>query len=180
MDIQDLVVRTDGPPDTLVPALRAVARSLDASLPLYDVVTLPGLVQRSLARDRLIVLLLAGFAVVALLLAAAGVFGVFAGDVTRRRKEIGIRLALGAPESRVLTMMLHAASRRAVIGIAAGALLAAVMGQVMKSLLFGVRPTDPTSFVGVAAVVMAVALAATLLPTRQALKAQPLASLREE
>jgi len=180
MDTQDLVARTEGPPEALVTALRGVARSLDPSLPLYDVVTMPTLVSRSLARDRLIVLLLAGFAGVALLLAAVGIVGVFASDVTRRRKEIAIRLALGARESRVVSMLLGAAARRATVGIAAGALLAGVMGHVMQSLLFGVGPTDPVSFAGVAALVLAVAVAATLVPTWQALRARPLTSLREE
>jgi ABC-type antimicrobial peptide transport system permease subunit len=109
-----------------------------------------------------------------------GIVGVFAGDVTRRRKEIAIRLALGARESRVVSMLLVAAIRRATAGIAAGVLLAGVMGHVMQSLLFGVGPTDPVSLAGVAALVMAVALAATLVPTWQALRARPLTSLREE
>jgi putative ABC transport system permease protein len=180
MDSQDLVARAEGPPEALVTALRTVARSLDPSLPLYDIVTMPALVSRSLARDWFIVLLLAGFAGIALLLAAVGIVGVFAGDVTRRRKEIAIRLALGARESRVVSMLLVAATRRATAGIAAGVLLAGVMGHVMQSLLFGVGPTDPVSFAGVAALVMAVALAATLVPTWQALRARPLTSLREE
>jgi putative ABC transport system permease protein len=180
MDSQDLVARAGGPPEALVTALRTVARSLDPSLPLYDIVTMPALVSRSLARDWFIVLLLAGFASIALLLAAVGIVGVFAADVTRRRKEIAIRLALGARESRVVSMLLVAATRRATAGIAAGVLLAGVMGHVMQSLLFGVGPTDPVSFAGVAALVMAVALAATLVPTWQALRARPLTSLREE
>ena len=168
MDTQDLVARAEGPPEALVTALRAVARSLDPGLPLYDIVTMPTLVSRSLARDRLIVRLLAGLAGIALLLAAVGIVGVFAGDVTQRRKEIAIRLALGARESHVMSMLLVAAARRATAGIAAGALLAGVMGHVMQSLLFGVGPTDPVSFAGVATLVMAVALAATLVPTWQA------------
>ena len=142
--------------------------------------TLPQLVDKSLAADRLTMLLLAGFAVVALLLAGVGVFGVFAGDVTRRRKEIGVRLALGARESQVLSMLLGAALRRAVLGVAAGSLLAAVLGRAMQSLLFAVSATDPISFASVAATVTGVALTATLIPTWQALRRYPLRSLREE
>ena len=179
MDTQDLVARVEGPPEALVTTLRAVARSLNPGLPLYDIVTMPTLVSRSLARDRLIVRLLAGLAGGALLLAAVGIVGVFAGDVTQRRKEIAIRLALGARESRVMSMLLVAATRRATVGVAAGALLAGVMGHVMQSLLFGVGPRSG-SFAGVVTLVIVVALAATLVPTWQALRAQPLTSLREE
>ncbi len=179
-EIRDLVVRVDEPPEAIVPALRAAVGSIDPSLPLYHVTTLPQLVDRSLAADRLTTLLLAGFAVVALLLAGVGVFGVFAGDVTLRRKEIGLRLALGARESQVLSMLLGAALRRAVLGVAAGSLLAAVLGRAMQSLLFAVSATDPISFVSVAAIVTAVALAATLVPAWQALRTYPLRSLREE
>jgi putative ABC transport system permease protein len=178
--MRDLVVRVNGPPEAIVPALRATVGSIDASVPLYAVTTLPQLVDTSLAGDRLTTLLLAGFALVALLLAGVGVFGVFAGDVTRRRKEIGIRLALGAPESGVISMLLVAAMRRALLGVAAGALLAVLLGRAMQSLLFGVGATDPISFVSVAAIVTSLALAATLVPTWQALRRSPLRSLREE
>jgi predicted permease len=179
-NVQDLVVRVDGPPDAIVPSLRAAVGSIDRSVPLYAVTTLPRLVDRSLAGDRLTTLLLSAFAAVALLLAGVGVFGIFAGDVARRRKEIGIRLALGARESGVVSMVLAAALRRAVLGVAAGAVLAAVLGRAMQSLLFGVVATDPVSFMTVAAAVTALALAATLVPTRQALNRDPLRSLREE
>jgi putative ABC transport system permease protein len=109
-----------------------------------------------------------------------GVFGVFAGDVTRRRKEIGIRLALGARASGVISMLLAATMRRALLGVAAGALLAVLLGRAMQSLLFGVGATDPISFVSVAATVTGLAVAATLVPAWQALRRSPLRSLRED
>ena len=179
-NVRDVVVRVDGAPEATVPALRAAVASINPAVPLYAVTTLPHVVNRSLAGDRLTMFLLVGFGLVALLLAGVGVFGVFAGDVARRRKEIGIRLALGARESGVIAMLLAAALRRALIGVIAGGLIAAVLGRAMRSLLFGVGPTDAISFVSVAAGVTGLALGATLLPTWQALRKSPLRSLREE
>ena len=177
--VRDLVVRVDGDPAGVVPSLRATVAALDSSLPLYNVATLPAMVEASLAEDRLTMFLLVGFASIALLLAAVGVFGVFAGDVTRRRKEIGIRLALGARESSIVWMLLRQAFIRAALGVAAGAVLAAVLGRAMESLLFGVGAADPATFAIVVALVLALALAATLGPAVQALRRSPLATLRE-
>jgi putative ABC transport system permease protein len=112
-------------------------------------------------------------------LAGVGIFGVFAGDVTTRRKEIGIRLALGARGSAIVVMLLRQSLARTASGIVAGALLAAALGHGMQSLLFGVGATDPLSFVAVAMAVTALAAAATVAPALQALKRTPLATLRE-
>jgi putative ABC transport system permease protein len=125
-------------------------------------------------------LLLAGFALAALFLAGVGVFGVFADDVARRRKEIGVRLALGARESGLIAMVLAAAVRHVVVGVAAGAVLAGLLGHAMRALLFGVSAADPLSFASVAAAVAGLALVATIVPTWQALRRAPLRSLRED
>lgn len=116
----------------------------------------------------------------ALALAAVGIFGVFSGDIARRRKELGIRLALGATARQLVALVLAHALRRAAIGIAAGAVVALVLSRSMRSLLYGVEPYDPVIFVTVALLLFAIAAAATLLPMARALGGSPLRALREE
>jgi ABC-type antimicrobial peptide transport system permease subunit len=122
---------------------------------------------------------LIAFAISALFLAAIGVFGVFVGDVRRRRREIGIRLALGASESRIIRMLLRRSLQSAAAGIAAGIGLATVLARMMTQLLFGVGPTDPLSLASVASLVLAVSVVATLLPALRAIRQTALAALRE-
>jgi hypothetical protein len=177
--VWDLVVRTRIAPDAIVPALRAVVADMDPTLPLYAVRTVPALVDDTLATDAFTALMLAAFAAAALSLAAVGVFGVLAADVARRRKEIGVRLALGASGGRVISLMLGLALRRAAAGIAAGAAVALVASHAMRALLFGVTPDDPASIGLVTLLVLAVAIAATLIPVVRALRRAPLAALRE-
>jgi ABC-type antimicrobial peptide transport system permease subunit len=137
------------------------------------------MVAASLASDRFSTFLLVAFAVAALLLAAVGIYGVFAGDVTHRRKEIGIRLALGAHASQVVALLLARAATRAAAGIVLGTGVALAFAQAMKSLLFGVRSSDPLSYVLVAGLVMALAVGATLIPAIGAARSAPLSALRE-
>jgi putative ABC transport system permease protein len=172
--VRDLVVRVDGDPDAIVTSLRTTVASMDPSLPLYAVTQLTTLVNTSNARDRLTMWLLAGFATVALLLAGVGVFGVFAGDIATRRKEIGIRLALGARQSGIVLLLLGRAGRHVVLGLAAGALIALLAGRNMQSLLFGVTGADPFSFAVVGLLVTVLAVTATIVPAWQALRRAPL------
>jgi putative ABC transport system permease protein len=175
---RDLVVRASGTPESVVPALRATVTALEPSLPLYRVTTLPRLVDRSLAADRFTTFLLGAFALVALTLAAVGIFGVFSADVAQRRKEIGVRLALGAGSSRVVFMLLQQSLTRALAGVLVGTAVALIAARSMASLLFGVQAADPTSLVTVAAVLLAVATAATLIPAVQAIRLSPVTALR--
>jgi ABC-type antimicrobial peptide transport system permease subunit len=122
--------------------------------------------------------LLATFAVVSLVLAGVGIYGVFAGDVAHRRKEIGIRVALGAPSSGVVAMVMRRAVTRAVMGVALGTAGALVAARAMASLLYGVGSADPVSFVGVAVLLLAVAVAATLVPALRAARVSPLVAIR--
>jgi putative ABC transport system permease protein len=115
----------------------------------------------------------------ALVLAGVGVVAVFAGDVSRRRKEIGIRLALGAGEGAILRLLVAASMRHAAAGLALGCLAAMGAGYAMKSLLFGVGPADPVSFAAVAGLVLGLAMSATALPAWLTLRSSPLRSLRE-
>jgi putative ABC transport system permease protein len=177
---RDLVVRASVPPDALVSSLRAAVFALEPSLPLYQVVPMSQLVETSLAGDRFTAALLGAFAIVALLLAAVGICGVFSADVAHRRREIGVRLALGAGSWRVVAMVLRRALTRAAVGVVAGAALALLLARSMASLLFGVRPTDPLSLAMVAALLFAVAASATLLPALRAVRSSPLDVLRSE
>jgi putative ABC transport system permease protein len=180
-DVQrDLVVRSSLPEEALVSSLRAAVAELEPSLPLYQLTTMSQLVDRSLAGDRFTTALLGAFALVALMLAAVGIFGVFSADVTERRREIGVRVALGAGSWRVVTLLLRRALTRAVAGIIAGAFVALLLARFMTSLLFGVRPADPGSFAAVAVLLLAIAAGATLIPAIKALRSSPLDVLRTD
>jgi predicted permease len=177
-EVFDLAVQVDRDPESFVPSLRSAVATLDPGLPLYQVTSLRKLVDQSLARDRFTTLLLGGFAGIALLLAGVGVYGVFAGDVARRRKEIGIRLALGARRSSVLLLILRQALARAAVGVFLGVVVALLVARAMASLLFGIGAADPLTFVSVAAALLTIALAATLIPAIQAARVPPIETVR--
>jgi predicted permease len=179
-DARDLIVRAGDDGDATIRALRTVLAELDPTLPLFQVTPLSRLVDTALAGDRFTALVLGGFAATALALAGVGIFGVFSGNIARRRKELGIRLALGATARQLVALVLAHALRRAAIGIAAGAVVALALSRSMRSLLFGVEPYDPVIFVTVALLLFVIAAAATLLPMARALGASPLTALREE
>ena len=176
---RDVVVRFSGSPESIVPSLRTVLSTLEPGATLYRITMLPNLVAASLARDRLTALLLSGFAGLAVLLSAVGVFGVISAETARRRKEIGIRMAVGAEPSRVVLMLLGQALARATAGVAGGTAVALLFARLMKSLLFGVVPYDPASFLIIAVVVVVAVAIATIVPAIQAIRSSPLAVLRE-
>jgi len=180
MDALDLVVRTSVDGASVAKSLQAIVTTLDPALPVYWVTTLDDMVGRALSRDRFTAALLGAFAVVSLLLAAVGIYGVFAGDVAQRRKEIGIRVALGAPSGGVIALVMRRAVTRAVLGVALGTGGALLAARAMRSLLFGVGAADPVSFVGVAALLLLVALAATLVPAVRAARVSPLVAIRTD
>jgi len=180
MDALDLVVRTSVDGASVAKSLQAIVTTLDPALPVYWVTTLDDMVGRALSRDRFTAALLGAFAVVSLLLAAVGIYGVFAGDVAQRRKEIGIRVALGAPSGGVIALVMRRAMTRAVLGVALGTGGALLAARAMRSLLFGVGAADPVSFVGVAALLLLVALAATLVPAVRAARVSPLVAIRTD
>ena len=180
MDALDLVVRTSVDGASVAKSLQAIVTTLDPALPVYWVTTLDDMVGRALSRDRFTAALLGAFAVVSLLLAAVGIYGVFAGDVAQRRKEIGIRVALGAPSGGVIALVMRRAVTRAVLGVAFGTGGALLAARAMRSLLFGVGAADPVSFVGVAALLLLVAVAATLAPAVRAARVSPLVAIRTD
>jgi ABC-type antimicrobial peptide transport system permease subunit len=177
---RDLVLRTELPPDVVLPALRGVAGRVEPALALYQITSMPTLVGRSLASDRFITGMLAAFAIAALGLAAVGIFGVVTGDVTGRRTEIGVRMALGGRAGALVSMFVRRAMIRAAAGVAIGAAIALGASRSMASLLFGVGADDPLSFAGVALLLFAVAATAAAIPAVQAVRRSPVASLQRD
>jgi putative ABC transport system permease protein len=175
-----LIVRADGDPLSLVGPVRSEVRRLDPSLPLANVRTMTQVVDASLATPRLTSSLISLFAAVALVLAAVGVSGVLAYLVSRRRREIGIRLALGASRANVLNLILRRGLLTAGIGIVAGLLAAFLLSRLMEGLLYGVPARDPATYAGAALLLLAVAFAASAVPALRASRVDPLEALRAE
>jgi putative ABC transport system permease protein len=176
-----LVVRTSsGDPASIAPAMRSAIQELDKDQPLYEVRTMNSLVADSIARQRFSMMLIALFAVLALLLAAVGIFGVMSFLVTQRTHEIGIRMALGAQTFDVLKMIVGQGMTLTLVGIAIGLVAAFALTRVMSGLLYGVSATDPLTFIAVSAVLAAVALLACYIPARRATRVDPMVALRYE
>jgi predicted permease len=175
-----LVVKAAQHPLALVPAVRATVRRLDPAVPLANVRTMDEVVAASKAAPRLAGGLLALFAGLALALAAIGVYGVLSYAVTERTSEIGVRMALGAEARQVLRMVLGDGLRLAAAGVGCGLLLALALTRLMGALLHEVSAVDPATFGGVAALLVAVAVLASLLPARRATRVDPATALRCE
>jgi predicted permease len=175
-----LVVRADGDPMRLVNPIRAEVRRLDPRLPIANVRPMTEVVDASMATPRLTGSLLSIFAGLALVLASIGVAGVLAYLVSRRRREIGIRMALGASRANVLGLVLRRGLTYAGAGIAAGVGAALFLTRLMEGLLFGVAPRDPMTFVAVSGILLAIAAAASLIPALRAARVDPLEALRAE
>ena len=175
-----LVVRASGDPERLYEAVRRGVRELDAELPVMRLRTGDDLVAGQLAMPRFVGVLIGGFAVVALALALVGVYGVMAFLVAQRRREVGVRLALGARPREVLALVLRESAVLAAIGAVIGAAAALVLSRGLGNLLFGVRPADPMTLVVALAVTFAAALIATAGPARRAAALDPMQALREE
>jgi putative ABC transport system permease protein len=175
------VLRTSGmDAAALAPAARDVMRQIDPSVPVYDVATVSALVAKSGAQRLFVMRLLAGFAVVAVLLAAVGLYGVVAYGVSQRTREVGLRIALGAQPSDVLRLVLSGGLALVGAGLAAGLLVSIAATRYLGSLVFGVSPTDPLTFAGAAAILSVAALLAHWVPIRRALGIDPAAALRTE
>jgi putative ABC transport system permease protein len=175
-----LVVRHRGDPSALVSSIRGAVASLDRNVPLTTVASMPTLVTRSVADRRYPMLLLSGFALLAVALAAVGLYGLLAYMVTRRSHEIGVRVALGASRADVLRMVLADGARVTLVGIAIGTLAATLTGRALGHLLYGVSATDPVTFVAVAAVLALVALFASYVPASRATRVDPMVALRTD
>ncbi|HEV3138973.1 MAG TPA: ABC transporter permease [Vicinamibacterales bacterium] len=175
-----VTVKTAGDPAALAPQVAKEIRALDPDLPLYHVRPMTARVGESLARQRFAMLVLSVFAAVALALASVGIYGVMAYLVGQGTREIGIRMALGASQRRVLAMIVRHGMAVALTGAAIGVAGALALSRVMRSLLFGVQGSDPLTFVAVSLLLAAIALVATYLPARRAATIDPMISLRSE
>jgi putative ABC transport system permease protein len=175
-----LVVRTTGEPMALAPALRRVVRTLDPDVPLADVSTLEQYRQASMAGPRLAASMLGGFSAVALALAAIGVFGLMSYSVAQRRKEFGLRLALGAQSRDLVGLALRRGLAVTAAGIAIGAVGAWAISHVLAGLLFEVTPGDAATFVATTAILGATAVVASYVPARRATRVDPAITLRAE
>jgi len=174
-----VVLRTSLPAGVLEPQIRREIQSIDAGLPVFGVSSMNDVLDRSLATRRFSADLVGGFAGLAVLLAAIGIYGLLAYMVGQKSRDIGIRMALGAQREDILRMFLRRGVVLAGVGVFAGLLLAASSASVMASLLYGVRPHDPAVFLIVPVLLFAIAVLASYLPARRATKVDPLIALRE-
>jgi predicted permease len=176
----NVVLRADADPAALAAGVRAAVRGVDMALPLYNLRTMDDRIAESLARRRFAMQLLTIFAVVALLLAAIGVYGLMAYFVSQGTRELGIRLALGATPRRVLLLVVGYSAQVAAVGVLAGLACAWAVTRLMSGLLFGVTASDPGTFAAIAAMLGAVTVIASATPARRAARIDPVVSLRSE
>lgn len=174
------VIRTAGDPLAALPHAREAVRSLDPNLPIADIRTLERVTDDSLAQPRFTTMLLGLFAALALVLATIGIYGVISLLVTRRRQEIGIRMALGAAPAAIVRMVLRRGAALASIGILVGLAAAALLGRLVASMLYGVTAFDPLTFATIPSVLLLVALVASLVPAGRAATVDPVEALRDE
>jgi ABC-type antimicrobial peptide transport system permease subunit len=174
------LLRTTVDPLTLSGAVRRTIQAVDREVPATSIRTMESYLAASVAPRRFNLWLLTVFAVAALVLAATGLYGVISCGVTQRRREIGIRLALGAQTGDVLRLVLGQGMAMTLCGVALGLAAALALTQLMKSLLFGVSATDPLTFLLTAWLLTVVALLACWLPARRAMQVDPMTALRDE
>ena len=175
-----LVVRTTGDPAALARSVREVVRGIDPLQPITRVATMEQIVATSTANRRLALVLFAAFSLTALVMAAAGIYGVLAGSVIERTREIGLRTALGATPGRILALVLGQGARLVAVGVVVGLGGAVALGRVLRGLLFGVAPSDPSTLGMVTLALGVVAALACLVPVVRALRVDPVTALRAE
>jgi putative ABC transport system permease protein len=175
-----LTVQTTGNPMGIVPTIQREVGSIDPDLPVFRVRTMTEVMGDSLQRRRLALILLAGFAVLALLLASVGIYGVTSYGVAQRQQEIGLRMALGADRGQVMRMMIRGGMGTIAVGLALGVVLALSLTRLMSGLLFAVGAYDPAALAGAALLLTAAAFLAILIPARRATRVNPMVALRYE
>ena len=174
------VARVDGNPASVIPDLKAQVHAVDPTQAIYRSATAEELVSKSLIERRFMLALLAGFALLASVLAAIGIYGVIAVETTQRTREFGLRIALGAERGEILRLVLREAAVMAAIGLAIGLAGAVALGRVMERFLYGITPGDPTTLGAVVAVLGLVALTACIVPAYRATRVDPITALRTE
>jgi putative ABC transport system permease protein len=175
-----LMIRTTNKPEGMIASVRREVQTLDPNLPVYNVRTMGGVISESIAAQRFRTSLLGVFAVIALILALIGIYGVMSYAVTQRTHEIGIRMALGAQTSDVLKLVVSNGLALALTGVLVGLAASFALTRVMSQLLFGVQPTDPLTFMVIALLLTGVSLLACYIPARRAAKTDPMIALRYE
>ena len=176
----DMVMRTTGDPATVISFARSRMNELDRTVPINDVRMVREMVSASVAQPRFRTLLFGGFGVLAMTLAAVGLYGVLSYVVAQRTREFGIRVALGARRSNLWQIVLGEGGRLVVAGLVVGMAVAAAVAQLVRTMLFGISATDPVTFVAVAAIITFIAAVAMLVPARRAMNADPLSAIRYE
>jgi ABC-type antimicrobial peptide transport system permease subunit len=176
----DWALETSGPPEALSEAVRAEIQSIDSNLPVYEVMPLDALIQESLGGDTIMAKIMAALAVIALILALGGVYGVMAYTVSQRTQELGIRRALGAQNHDVLSMVVRQGTALALFGVLVGTVVALGVARGLSRFLFGVSPFDPLTYAAVGLTLIAAGLAASFFPARRATKVDPVIALRIE
>lgn len=179
-DPKDLVIRYSGTTGALLPAVREIVRAADPEQPISDVRTMEDVVAGETATRRAQLRVLGALAVIALLLAGVGVYGLLAYTVSQRSREIGVRLALGAAPAGVARMIVSQGMKLALVGLVAGVLAAYAAARGMRALLFGVEPADPATILGAVALVCMMTLAGSLVPALRAVRVNPMRVLRAE
>jgi len=175
-----LVVRTAGDPSRMVAPVRQEIRALDPALPVANIRTMEEVVAATLSAPRFTGALLTGFAALAMVLSSIGIYGVLSFVVSRRTREIGIRVAIGAGRSDVIRLVMRQGLVLTLSGVALGVIVAFSGASVMQGLLYDVRPSDPATFAMAAALLVAVAIGASLVPAFRATRVDPLVALKTE
>jgi putative ABC transport system permease protein len=173
-------VRASAEPESLAPAIRAAVWSVDKNISVNNLKTVERLIAETTTEPRLYLILLSVFAAVALILSAVGVYGVMSYAVAQRRHEIGVRMALGARATDVLKLVVGQGMTLALVGVALGLAGAFALTRTLTTLLFKVEPTDPAVFALIALMIIGVALLASLIPARRAVRVNPVVALRQE
>jgi predicted permease len=173
-----VIARSSGDPLALASTIRAIVKDVDRTVPVSDVRTMDDILDRSMQRDRFTMIMVGMFAVAALLLGAVGIYGVMAYLVSQRTQEMGVRIALGATAGSVLGLVVKRGAAMAGIGALVGVIAAVWATKPLASLLYGISPTDPVTFISVPVVFLLVAVAASYIPARRATRIDPISTLR--
>jgi ABC-type antimicrobial peptide transport system permease subunit len=175
-----LIARTLSDPKLMIASIRSEVQKLDGNLPIFDAKTLKEHMRLSLFPARIAAAILGGFGILALTLAAIGIYGVMSYSVAQRTREVGIRMALGAQAGDVLKLVMKQGIMLVLIGVGIGLSAALVLTNLMLSLLFGISPTDPLTFSVIPLILSAVTLGACFIPARRATRTDPMIALRYE
>jgi putative ABC transport system permease protein len=173
-------IRTSSNPTSVAAAVRRAVWEIDHDQPMIQIRTMENVISESIWREHVSAFMLGIFAAIALLLSAVGIYGVFSYSVSQRTHEIGIRTALGASRRDILKMVFGEGLLLTLIGVGAGIVAALALTRVLASLLYGIRPRDPLTFVGLSLLLSGVALLASYIPARRATKVDPMEALRYE